>query len=65
MRKKHNQKCAAVYDTRQLPHRKKEDYERAIVDFTKAIEHNPEDVFAYTKSGRSLLQQRQISPSDR
>ena len=40
MRKKHSQKHAEAYYKHGFAQRKKADYERAIVDFTKAIEHN-------------------------
>ena len=58
MTKKHNQKHAEAYYKHRLAQRKKADYERAIVDFTKAIEHNPEDVFAYKNRGVTYYNKR-------
>ena len=51
MAKKHNQKRAETYYKHRFAQWKKADYERAIVDFNKAIEHNPEDVIAYKNRG--------------
>ena len=51
MKKIHSQKRAEAYYKHRFAQRKKADYERAIVDFTKAIEHNPKDVFAYNNRG--------------
>ena len=49
--KKHNQKRAEADYKHRFAENKKADYERAIADFTKAIELDPEDVLAYNNRG--------------
>ena len=55
MTKERNQKCAETYYQRGLAHAKNGELERAIEDYTKAIELNPNYADAYYNRGGAWL----------
>ncbi|MDE0689339.1 MAG: tetratricopeptide repeat protein [Candidatus Poribacteria bacterium] len=55
MTKKPNKECAETYYNRGLAHSKKGELERAIADYTKAIELKPDYADAYYSRGGTFL----------
>lgn len=55
MTKKLNKECAQTYYNRGLAHAKKGEFERAIVDYTKAIEIEPNNADAYYRRSKAWL----------
>jgi tetratricopeptide (TPR) repeat protein len=49
---------AGAYEARGLAHHKKRDYDRAIADFDKAIELNPDKVGFHISKGISYIEKR-------
>ncbi len=49
---------AGAYEARGLAHHKKRDYDRAIADFDKAIEINPEKVGFHISKGIAYVEKR-------
>jgi len=49
---------AGAYEARGLAHHKKRDYDRAIADFDKAIELNPDKVGFHISKGISNIEKR-------
>ncbi len=55
MTKEHNQECAETYYNRGLVHAKNGELKRAIANYTKAIELNPEYADAYYRRSKAWL----------
>ena len=55
MTKELNEKCAETYYNRGLAHSKKGELDKAIADYTKAIELNPEYADAYYRRSKVWL----------
>ena len=55
MTKELNQECAKTYYNRGLAHSKKGEFERAIVDYTEAIELKPDYADAYYRRSKVWL----------
>ena len=55
MTKELNQKCAETYYNRGLAHSRNGELDKAIQDYTKAIELNPDHAEAYYNRGGAFL----------
>ena len=66
MTKKLNKECAKTYYNRGVAHSKKGELERAIADYTKAIELKPDYADAYYSRGGAWLRlgKREEAKSD-
>lgn len=66
MTKEHNQECAETYYIRGLAHSKKGELDKAIENYTKAIELKPDYADAYYNRGGTWLRigEREKAKSD-